>query len=292
MRVTQEGMVQNALRRLEERIGTLDEAGRRLSSGKVVQVASDDVAGMNRVLGLRARIRAREQEARNGSDGLTYLNITDSKLQNVNTRLLRARELMVRAASNNDPNAREAIAQEIEAIRDEVAGLANSRVDGRPLFAGTSNADPVAGPPWAYQGNTQAIERRVSEEDRVTVNVTGDQVFGFADGDDVFSMLDSVVSDIRSGNTGGVSNALADMDTALTRVKRNMSLIGAATNRIEVAMLRNTDEQHALKAELAQVEDVDLAVAIMELQTHEVAYQATLGALSRVLQPSLVEFIR
>jgi flagellar hook-associated protein 3 FlgL len=57
-------------------------------------------------------------------------------------------------------------------------------------------------------------------------------------------------------------------------------------------MVRNNDEQITLKGELSKVEDIDMAAAIMELQTQEVAYQATLGALSRVLQPSLVDFLR
>jgi flagellar hook-associated protein 3 FlgL len=292
MRVTQEGMVQNALLRLQHRVSSLDEAGRRLSSGKALQIASDDVSGMNRVLSLRSRMRAREQEARNGADGMTWLNVTDSKLQTVTTRLGRARELMVRGGSSTDASARDAMAAEIESIRAELVSLSNTRIDGRPLFSGTSDATPVTGPPWAYGGNTGAIERRVSEEDKVAVNVNGNELFGFAAGADLFSMLDQVAADLRAGNSTAVSSALADMDVALERVMKELSTIGAATNRIEAAMVRNSDEQLALRGELAQVEDVDLSAAIMDLQTQEVAYQATLGALSRVLQPSLVDFLR
>jgi len=295
VRVTQEGMVQNTLLRLQERIGRLDEAGRRLSSGKIVQVASDDVSGMNRVLSLRARIRSREQEERNAADGLTLLNIADSKLQTVNTRLLRVRELTVRAANTTDPAARESLAKEIEAIRDDIASVANTSIDGRMLFAGTANVpQAVTVPGFAYAGDYNAIQRRVSDEDLVTVNVNAGELFGFdlPAGQDLFSQLDGLAADIRTSNGTTVSARLDELDAGVARINRGLAAVGAATNRIDAAMVRNSDEQLALKGELAKVEDVDLAEAIMDLQTQEVAYQATLAALSRVLQPSLVDFLR
>ena len=62
-------------------------------------------------------------------------------------------------------------------------------------------------------------------------------------------------------------------------------------SRIEAAQLRNEEQQGVLNTRLTEVEDVDLTEAVMELQTQEVALQATLGALSRALQPSLVDFL-
>lgn len=295
VRVTQEGMVQNALLRVQERLGAMDRAGRRLSSGKSLELASQDVSGMNRALSLRSRIRAREQEARNGADGLTWLNIADSKLQTANERLRRVRELTVRAGSAIDATAREAIAREIETIRDDLVAVANTNVDGRPLFGGTSNAAAVVtGPPWAYTGDTQAIQRRIGDAELVTINANGEELFGFSadPATNVFAKLDTLVADIRAGNSTAVSATLSDLDVAMQRTNKGLATIGAATNRIDTAMVRNQDEQMALKGELAKVEDVDLAEAIMNLQTQEVAYQATLGALSRVLQPSLMDFLR
>lgn len=299
VRVTQEGMVQNALLRVQERLGAMDRAGRQLSSGKSLELASQDVSGMNRALSLRSRIRAREQEARNGADGLTWLNIADSKLQTANERLRRVRELTVRAGSSIDATAREAIAREIETIRDDLVAVANTNVDGRPLFGGTSNATAVVtGPPWTYNGDTQPIQRRIGDAELVTINANGQELFGFDPtippdpSTNLFAKLDTLVTDIRAGNSVAVSATLADLDAAMQRTNKGLATIGAATNRIDTAMVRNQDEQMALKGELAKVEDVDLAEAIMNLQTQEVAYQATLGALSRVLQPSLMDFLR
>jgi flagellar hook-associated protein 3 FlgL len=48
----------------------------------------------------------------------------------------------------------------------------------------------------------------------------------------------------------------------------------------------------SLTSQLTAIEDVDLAGTIMEVQMQEVAYQAALGATSRVLQPTLMDFLR
>lgn len=293
MRVTQEGMVSNALARLQERLTSVDRAGRRLSSGKAVQVASDDVSGMNRVLGLRSQIRAREQEARNGADALSWLNIADSKLQTANNRLGRARELFVRAGNAQDATARNAMADEILAIREELLGIANTSISDRGLFAGTASTTSPYDANGVYSGDEGVVMRRVGEGDSVTVNVTGPQAFGDGSGasENVFEFLERAAAEVRAGG-GAVTVAIGTLDTYMERLTGTLATVGAATNRIDAAMLRNADEQLVLKGELAKVQDIDLAAAVMDLQTQEVAYQATLAALSRVLQPSLVDFLR
>ena len=62
--------------------------------------------------------------------------------------------------------------------------------------------------------------------------------------------------------------------------------------RIEAAQTRVTDHILSLRSELGEVEDVDLAEAVMELQLQETAYQAALTAFSYAGQPSLMDFLR
>lgn len=300
MRVTQEGITQNTIQRLMQRLSRVEDAQARLSSGKSITKASDDPSAMNQLLVLRAQQRAREQEARNAADGLTWLNMSDSALQAVVSRIHRARELVVRAPQLDGP-AREAARSEIAAIQDELRGILNTRVDGRPVFGGMSEGDPIQGAPgtWALNAATGAdadITRRVAEQETVTVNVTAEAVVGAVDPLDpeanLFTLLDDVMARITAGDAAGISAALDPIDAALRRVGAQQAKVGANANRIESAMTRNSDDLLAIRGQLAQAEDVDLVEAVMELQTQEVAYQATLAALSRVLQPSLVDFIR
>jgi flagellar hook-associated protein 3 FlgL len=295
MRITQGMMVNSQVSRLQTRLERFERAQSQLGTGKSILKPSDDPAAANRGLVLRASMRAREQEARNGADALSWLNLADSKLQGATTRLHRARDLTVAGASNKDPVAQRAMATEIAAIRDELVGIANSQHAGRPLFTGFSDGLAVekdAGA-WQYRGDDGTITRRVSEHDVVQVNVTAAGVFGFGtEGGDVFSLLDRMEEALTTGRQDLLTGQLAELDVAMERIGDKLSLVGAATNRVDAAMSRNQDEQLAIRSELAVTEDVDVSSAVMELQTQEVAYQATLAALSRVLQPSLVDFLR
>ncbi len=67
---------------------------------------------------------------------------------------------------------------------------------------------------------------------------------------------------------------------------------GTASNRVESARACADDALPAIRSQLTDVEDVDIAEAIMELQTQEMAYTATLEALARALPPSLAAFLR
>lgn len=294
MRITQGTLVQDSLERLRVRLAQLQAAQVRVSSGKVVRRPSDDPGRMSGVLGLRALQRAREQQARNAQDGATWVALADSHLRSAAESLQRARELAVRAASTTSPTERSAIAAELLSIRDELVAVANARNGEQGLFAGTASAPAVTnvGGTWTYTGDATRVVRRVGDGEDVTVSVTAEEVFGFAAGQDAFTMLENLASLVTAGDAAGVGAAIADVDAALGRVLDGLAEIGAAGNRVERAQARLGDERVALISELSELEDADLAEAVMELQLQEVAYRATLGAMTQVLQPSLVDFLR
>jgi flagellar hook-associated protein 3 FlgL len=293
MRITQQTMTALALDRLQGRLRQLSDAQGALARGTVLARPSDDPAAMNRALGLRGDQAATEQSLRNGSDGLRWIALADSKLRTLLDRLHRARELAVRAGSVTNPAERSAIATEIRAIREETVAIANSESGGRGLFAGFAPGPAVvqvAGV-WTYQGDAGQVTRRVGEGDVVTVNVTGDEVFGFGAGNDLFSALDQLAARVAADDDAGVQVSITDIDAARDRILSGLARLGAATNRIEAAQQRAEEAALEIRQQLGQLESVDLAEAITDLRLQEVAFEATLGVLSRSLQPSLVRFL-
>jgi flagellar hook-associated protein 3 FlgL len=294
MRVTSEMMVTGSLRRLQGRLERYERAQSALATGKWVVKPSDDPAQASRSLVLRAAMRSREQELRAATDARALLDRADGELQSAQNVLQRIRELTVRAANSVSAPEGGAIAEEIAQLQEQLVSIANARHAGRPLFAGFQDVDavaPVAGV-WTYKGDQGAVVRRVSDTDRVQVNVLAADVFGFAAGTDLFTALDDLQAAIQSGNGAGIAAGLDAVDAGMARVNEGLATIGAATNRVESARARVEDTQLALRRELAEVEDVDVAEAIMNLQVEEVAYQATLQALGRTLPDTLVAFLR
>ena len=303
MRVTNEMLVTGALQRLQTRMSAFQRAQSQLASGRQRLAPSDDPGSASRALLLRSELKSRDQELRNADDATAWLNVTDSKLQSAVERLQRARDLAVRGGSSLSDDGRAALATEVAQIREELVGIANSRYRGRPLFGGfgdgdAAHVDTTTTPPtWTLVGTNGAedITRRVSDTETVVVNVNAAAAFGLDPAnanDNVFAALDDLGAALTSGDQAGISTGLSRIDAALTNISAAQATVGATTNQVASAQTRVTDARQAARTELSDVEDVDVAEAIMETQTQQVAYEATLGALGRALPPSLVQFLR
>jgi flagellar hook-associated protein 3 FlgL len=298
MRITSEVMVTRSLDRLQTRLAAYERSQSELATGKTILQPSDDPGGARRGMSLRAALRAREQELRNANDAMGWLNNADSQLQTGLDRVRRARDLAVDGATLKDAGSQQAIATEIRAIADELVGVANTRHLGRPLFGGFSAGDALddATTPPTFDpiaGQADQVLRRVSDTEQVRVNVTAAEWMGADSPDgDVVSFLRALADKIEAGDQLGVSADIAGIDRAADRMATSLADIGSATNRVESAKSRAEDAKLNLRTELSNVEDVDVAAGLMELQVQEIGYQATLQALSKALPPSLVSFLR
>ena len=294
MRVTHLGAHQSALNRITTRLSEYSASQNRLATGKRMTRPSDDPIGMNRALELRATRSAREQESRNAADGKMWMDLADSKLQDVVSQIQRARELAVRGATYVGPQEREAIALEVAHLRDDIVSLANAQHQGRGLFSGFSSGDAVekVGATWSYVGDAGQINRRVGENEVVTVNVTADVAFGFASGNDIFTVLDSLETALYTDDTTGVETAIANLDTSLDTTLGGLGIIDARTNQIETAIARSAGDILTITEQLSSLEDVDIAEAVMELELQQTAYEGALAAFAQSSQTSLLDFLR
>lgn len=294
MRITTGFLVDQSLSRLQSRLSSFEEAQNRLSSGRMFDRSSEDVNGMNSSLNLRSERRSIDQAIRNAQDGATHVDLADTKLQQSLTALRRVRDLSIRASSTLDPTESNAIAEEVRSLNDQLVGLANSTFLGRGLFAGTAAGDAVtlSAGVYSYTGDGGGLNRRISETETVKVNVTGDEVFGFTTAEDVFTMVARVENLARTGDTLGVANGIGDIDAAMDRILEKLAELGATGNRIDATIERDLSSSETIRRQLSQLEDVDLAESVLEIQTQEVALQATMGAVARALQPTLVDYLR
>ncbi len=294
MRVTTGFLVDQSLARLQARLESFEDAQNRLSSGRQFERASEDVNGMNSALSLRSERRSIDQAVRNAQDGATRVDLADTKLQQSLNALRRVRDLAIRSSSSLNPTEAAAIAEEMATLNDQLVALANSTYLGQGLFNGTAGTDAVtfvAGS-WTYTGDSGALNRRISETETVQINVTGDEAFGFTTAEDVFTMVGRVENLTRTGDTLGVANGIADIDAAMDRIQENLAELGATGTRIEQTIERDLAASETIRRQLSQLEDVDLAESVLEIQTQEVALQATMGAVARALQPTLTDYLR
>ncbi|MGN6782662.1 MAG: flagellar hook-associated protein FlgL [Marmoricola sp.] len=296
-RITQRMMSDAALVSIQTSLTRLSKTQEQITTGKVLNRPSDSPTDTTTAMRLRASIAQQKQFARNASDGQGWLNLADSTLQGVNTLLARARDLALQGAnaSNDTPAAREALATEVDQIRQSVLAAANTTYLDRPLFGGVTGgsvAFAVDGTGTiAYVGTPGDVTRAIGPNAAVPVNVDGAKAFG-PDGGSVFDDLASLSNALRSGDTAGITTALGAITTSQSRVQAAVSDVGARENRVDKAVDTANDAVLALTTQLSSVEDVDIAKATVDMQSQQVAYQAALAVTAKVVQPSLLDFLR
>lgn len=294
-RVTTQTMMNSSLRNLQSASSELARLQDQAGSRKAITRPSDDPSGTANALAVRAAIKSNNQYERNINDGNGWLTSANSALTSVTELMKKAKDLTVQGANDGalSPLAKEAIAVELESIRDQLMTQANTTYLGRSIFAGTSDAPQAFAPDYSYTGGKGTVDRRISDGSTVRVDVDGAQVFGpdAAGGTtSMFAELDAVIGDLRGGvNIGSHLNTL---DKRLDTVLTVLSGVGSRHATVLDAQSSNLDRKVDLEATRAGIEDVDINKIILELKTQEVTYQSALAVTARTLQPTLMDFLR
>jgi flagellar hook-associated protein 3 FlgL len=292
-RVTEGSIHTRVLANLQRSIAKGQKIQDQLSSGKQITRPSDSPTGTVASLQLRGEARTAQQYARNADDGLGWLGTLDNTLASASTLINRARDLTVQGLSSgtNDVQSREALAVEIDNIKASLISYANTTYLDRPVFGGTTAGDAAYQVDGTYLGDGGQLTRKVGADASVPVTATGPKVFGEGN-KQIFAVLQNISDGIRGGDTDSVTKSLGDLDGAADLVKNTLSDVGARYNRLTQMKQTAQDRVLAVTSQLSDVEDVDLPKAIMEMQLQQTSYQAALAASAKVIQPSLIDFLR
>lgn len=296
MRITPSMMSAGTLRDLNANYARLTVSQQQMSTGKRLSKASDDPVVASASMTLRSSLGRYDSYDRSSEDASGWLGAADSALTAGLDRLVRVKELTVRAGNSgglSDPNARAAMASELRAIRSDLISLANTSHNGRSIFAGTATGDAYTSN-GVFQGNSAVVSRDVDPHTVLQVNVDAIAAFGDpnAASGDLFAVLDRLANAAAAGDVIALGAAHTDLDTATARLGSVTVEVGSRGAQLENISARNVSERERIHTLLSSTEDVDLAQVMVQLKERENAYQAALQVASKVLPPSLVDYLR
>ncbi|MCL6450623.1 MAG: flagellar hook-associated protein FlgL [Acetobacteraceae bacterium] len=292
MRVTAGMLYGNLKRDLELRAAELWESSRVLSTGRRIQLPSDDPVAANRILELRRCLSEAEQHLSNVEDAQGWLKTASVALVSLADDLQRARELAVQGSNPALPqSSRDAIAREVDQLLSHAVQVGNSCFGDRYVFGGTLTGSPpfvlVAPDAVVYQGDAGDQWRELAPGVRLKVNLNGAVAFLPA-----CQALAQVARDLRSGDLASLSGpTLEQVDSALSQVLADQTEVGARENRLDLGKNRLLDLKLNLTQQLSLAEDADMAEALVECARRQAAYQAALAAAGRLLERSLLDFL-
>jgi flagellar hook-associated protein 3 FlgL len=272
----------------------------QVSSQKRIQTASDDAVGTGQALRTRTDLAEIDANIAGTNTAVGWTSATDTALGSLTDLIHRTRELVLQAGNDTlKASDRASIAGELGQIKEQMKAIGNAKFGDAYVFAGqNSGAAPYTpGGSDAYAGDGLAVTRTIGPGQSVQVNVSGAAVFGAGGGDG--KLLDTMTQAITwlSGGTAADANnlrttTLASLNTNLDQVVTARSTVGATQNRATLAESRLQDTKLLATGRLSDIEDADYAESLVKLSTQQTAYQAALNAGAKVIQPSLMDFLR
>ncbi|RZU50445.1 flagellar hook-associated protein 3 FlgL [Krasilnikovia cinnamomea] len=292
IRVTEGSITTRVMANLQRNVARSGKLQEQLSSGKLISRPSDSPSGTLSSMQLRGEARVNEQYSRNADDGLGWLGTVDNILTTSLTQLNRVRELGIQSQNGAaSQESREALAVEVENIRDGLIGVANTTYLGRPVFGGTTTLPAAYDSTGVYLGDTGDVMRTIGNGSQVRVGEVGPNVFGTGP-DQLFTVLSDIATSLRANNTPALQASMDKLNASGDLIKSTLADVGARYNRVSQAKDTAQRRVDALKNQVSDIEDVDLPKTIMEMQLQQTAYQSALAATAKVIQPSLLDYLR
>ena len=234
----------------------LQAAMERLSSGKRINSAKDDAAGLAIANSMTSQIRGMGQAIRNANDGISLAQTADGALNEVTNMLQRIRELAVQSASGtysaDDRTNLQAEVTELGAQIDAI--ISDTTFNGVTVF-GASDV-------------TVNIQTGYGAADQTALTVTGLDVSG-ASGADI---------------SGGSAAVLTDVDDALKAVATTRASLGAGQSRLESVVNNLSNQVANLSDARSRIEDADFSAETTNLAKAQILSQASTAMLAQANQ--------
>ena len=242
---------------------SMEQSMERLASGKRVNGAADDAAGLAIATRLNAEINGINQGIRNASDAQGMLAVAEGALEQVHALLLRMRELAVQSANETNSSAdRHHLQTEVDQLEAEIQRVVDDTTwAGITLLAGgfTSGATFQIGP-----RNTDTIQISISAIEPLSTVANG----GLS--------LSGHIS-IQANAMGYIKN----IDNAISIISADRGKYGATMNRLDHAMANLQNVATNLAVAKGRIMDADFAAESSNLARTQVLQQASMAMLAQ-----------
>ena len=244
---------------------SMNKAMEQLSTGKRINGAADDAAGLGIVDKMTAQIRGLNQAVRNANDGISMIQTAEGATQEITNMLQRMRELAVQSANGtyNDSDDRVSLNEEYQALSTQITDIANNtKWNGQTVLDATA-----AGAAVTFQIGSGSAE---------TLDWTPSDLSGLTFTNDLTTL-------------SGANGAIDDIDTALTTVDTARSTMGATINRLTYVADNLTNISQNTSASRSRIQDTDYASATTELARTQIISRAATAMLAQAnQQPQMV----
>lgn len=239
---------------------SLSKAMERLSTGRRINNASDDAAGLAIASRMTAEVRGLNMAVRNANDGISLAQTAEGGMNEIGSMLQRMRELAVQSANGTlSAGDRTNLQTEVTELVAQIGDVAS-----RTKFNGVSLLD----------GTNASVNIQTGSNASETVAITLADVDAAALG----------VAALTVATTAGATAALTTLDTAINTVSSAQAVLGAGQNRLQTTVSNLTDRVTNITESKSRIEDADFSAETTQLAKAQILSQASTAMLAQANQ--------
>ncbi len=298
MRIASNTVSDSMLRQIQQLASDQAKLQTQVATGRRITQPEDDPVAVARVLNLQSEQRATTQYGTNASRALALSQTSYAGLQGLKKVSDRIGEIATLGTSSLSTDAMTSYGIETDQLIEQAVQLANSQSGSDYVYGGTK----VDTPPFTvtrdangqisgvtYQGNSTQAAIPLSDASSVAPGTTGATNQGIAD---FVNNMIQLRNSLTAGDTAGVMTARTPLDTSENTLVNAMATAGGIQTRIEAAQAQQSADIDDLAARVSAESSVDLPTTVVKLSQTQTAYQAALASSAKIMNLSLLDYIR
>jgi len=324
MRITNASMVRSHLYDTQNNLTNMSKINQQISTGKVINTVSDDPYKAIKIMNINNEIKYTEKYNYNIDESVGWMNTTDGALDNVGNLLGEIKETILKVGNGTySQNEMKSLNEDMNEKIKQLADTLNSTHGGKYLFGGSSVDDApitvIENPDGTVKlefskdkngqtiPNTDDLKADISSGINIDYNISVGEILNIKDGNgntvnllDEINNLSTLMNDIANGDEQTAAKAKETLlndtkgkiDTLFDHVVNERTSLGVRVSTAEKIKELNDEDILNIQDVLSKTQDTDVVEKFIELKSAEMIYQASIQVGAKLIQPTILDYIR
>lgn len=324
MRITNASMVRSHLYDTQNNLTNMSKINQQISTGKVINTVSDDPHKAIKIMNINNEIKYTEKYNYNIDETVGWMNTTDGALDNVGNLLGEIKETILKVGNGTySQNEMKSLNKDMNEKIKQLADTLNSTHGGKYLFGGSSVDDApitvIENPDGTVKlefskdkngqtiPNTDDLKADISSGINIDYNISVGEILNIKDGNgntvnllDEINNLSTLMNDIANGDEQTAAKAKETLlndtkgkiDTLFDHVVNERTSLGVRVSTAEKIKELNDEDILNIQDVLSKTQDTDVVEKFIELKSAEMIYQASIQVGAKLIQPTILDYIR
>ena len=324
MRITNASMVRSHLYDTQNNLTNMSKINQQISTSKVINTVSDDPHKAIKIMNINNEIKYTEKYNYNIDESVGWMNTTDGALDNVGNLLGEIKEPILKVGNGTySQNEMKSVNEDMNEKIKQLADTLNSTHGGKYLFGGSSVDDApitvIENPDGTVKlefskdkngqtiPNTDDLKADISSGINIDYNISVGEILNIKDGNgntvnllDEINNLSTLMNDIANGDEQTAAKAKETLlndtkgkiDTLFDHVVNERTSLGVRVSTAEKIKELNDEDILNIQDVLSKTQDTDVVEKFIELKSAEMIYQASIQVGAKLIQPTILDYIR